>query len=389
MKINFLLIFILLCVIVIGITTVYHYSKSNGLNYFQTWISITNEIFGGSTSLTTSGHQFLAYLIFSGLFILLLAILKFQYFPQTEYFTNLFISSFFLILLAIFYSIIKGVMSPGQLSGILASPFISRIAVTYKQCLYFTLPHLFVIVIFVLLIPAIIPQGDVFKRELERYDIHIPKKINFEKYHLRAKNWGEKNNTGITFIGYNAKYKTPAFITDDERLRHVEILGSTGTGKTSSLIFPMLKQDMEKGRGIILIDAKGDLSATKTVYQLAKDTGREKDLLFFSATETDKSNTYNPLLLGNPTQLKDKVIGIIEFTEPHYKRECESGLQTLFAEYSNNFPPSFIPLSGTKLDGDTFNSESFRWKINTTKAKRDIKKPAGRTSGLSEFLRYS
>jgi len=171
------------------------------------------------------------------------------------------------------------------------------------------------------------------QEQLDRYGVNIPKVIDFRKIEKTAIKFGKKARVKFTFLGYNATFDSPAIITDEERIRQVQIIGSTGSGKTESLILPMIEQDMARGRGIIFIDAKGDLTVAKTLYKMAKDLGREKDFLMFSTNNPKKSNTYNPLLLGNPAQLKDKVIGTIHFTEPHYKRECENGLQILFNEY--------------------------------------------------------
>lgn len=45
---------------------------------------------------------------------------------------------------------------------------------------------------------------------------------------------------------------------DDERSRHCYILGATGTGK-STLLYNMISQDIETGKGVCLIDPHGDL----------------------------------------------------------------------------------------------------------------------------------
>ena len=50
----------------------------------------------------------------------------------------------------------------------------------------------------------------------------------------------------------------PLAIGNQGRLRHVEILGPTGTGK-STLLVNMAIQDLQAGRGIAVIDVKGDL----------------------------------------------------------------------------------------------------------------------------------
>lgn len=50
----------------------------------------------------------------------------------------------------------------------------------------------------------------------------------------------------------------PVYITDEDRLRHVYIVGQTGTGKTT-LIKNMIINDLEKGAGLAVIDPHGDL----------------------------------------------------------------------------------------------------------------------------------
>ncbi|MBN1385186.1 MAG: type IV secretion system DNA-binding domain-containing protein [Elusimicrobia bacterium] len=174
---------------------------------------------------------------------------------------------------------------------------------------------------------------DPFSKFLNRYRVNIPPKIDFTKLQETAKEQAKKGGYNFTFLGYNAIHKTPAIITDEERVKHVQVIGSTGSGKTHYVLLPMIKQDIERGRGIVFIDAKGDSNTIKTLYKLVKDAGREKDFLIFNMSNPEQSNTYNPLLLGNPVQLKDKIIGSIHFTEPHYQRECENGLQMLFTEW--------------------------------------------------------
>ncbi len=47
-------------------------------------------------------------------------------------------------------------------------------------------------------------------------------------------------------------------LTDDERSRHMYLIGQTGSGK-STVLFHMAKDDIKKGRGICVIDPHGDL----------------------------------------------------------------------------------------------------------------------------------
>ena len=47
-------------------------------------------------------------------------------------------------------------------------------------------------------------------------------------------------------------------LTDQHRLRHMHVIGATGTGK-SSLLLKLIAQDVEQGRGLALLDPHGDL----------------------------------------------------------------------------------------------------------------------------------
>ncbi len=50
----------------------------------------------------------------------------------------------------------------------------------------------------------------------------------------------------------------PVALTNDERVRHVHVIGASGTGK-STLLFNLIRQDMENGEGLSLIEPHGDL----------------------------------------------------------------------------------------------------------------------------------
>ncbi|MEZ4927917.1 MAG: type IV secretion system DNA-binding domain-containing protein [Saprospiraceae bacterium] len=67
--------------------------------------------------------------------------------------------------------------------------------------------------------------------------------------------------TGHSFeIGTNIHLgqETPVSISDQQRLRHMHVIGATGTGK-SSLLLNLIVQDIEQGRGIAVLDPHGDL----------------------------------------------------------------------------------------------------------------------------------
>jgi len=67
-------------------------------------------------------------------------------------------------------------------------------------------------------------------------------------------------------------------MTEDERRRHVYILGATGTGK-STMLLSMIKQDIEHNKGLCVIDPHGDL-----IEQILQVIPREriKDVVYFN-----------------------------------------------------------------------------------------------------------
>ena len=58
-----------------------------------------------------------------------------------------------------------------------------------------------------------------------------------------------------TFPGRRALALSPT-----DSLRHLHVLGPTGVGK-STLLLNLITQDMQAGRGVVVIEPKGDLIA--------------------------------------------------------------------------------------------------------------------------------
>lgn len=75
------------------------------------------------------------------------------------------------------------------------------------------------------------------------------------------------------------------------RLRHVHVLGPTGTGK-STLLVNMAVQDLELGRGLVLLDAKGDL--LNSVLDRVPEHRRD-DVIVLDPADTARPVGLNPL----------------------------------------------------------------------------------------------
>jgi type IV secretory pathway TraG/TraD family ATPase VirD4 len=141
---------------------------------------------------------------------------------------------------------------------------------------------------------------------------------------LLGKISGEKHPANGTLIGVDNNGKK-VIITDEELNGHCLLLGATGAGKTTTLL-NFIESAAQRGLPAVIVDGKGDDDFVGKVRHLAEKHGRK--LYFFSMTEIAVSKHYNPLRHGNYTELKDKLISLTEWTEPHYKMQAERYLQT-------------------------------------------------------------
>ena len=83
----------------------------------------------------------------------------------------------------------------------------------------------------------------------------------------------------------------PLAIGVEGRLRHVHVLGPTGTGK-STLLVNMAAQDLEAGRAIVLLDPKGDL--VQAVLERVPHRRRD-DVIVLDPADTSRPVGLNPL----------------------------------------------------------------------------------------------
>jgi len=99
-----------------------------------------------------------------------------------------------------------------------------------------------------------------------------------------------------TFIGLDAqKSNKPVAIKDTDRMKHTQVIGMTGTGKTTGVFLPMFSQDAAKKRPVIFIDPKGEWDTVNTVDAIAHYERRPQDLYCFLLSNPEYSCSYNPL----------------------------------------------------------------------------------------------
>lgn len=102
-------------------------------------------------------------------------------------------------------------------------------------------------------------------------------------------------------------------IDEDARRRHLYIVGSTGTGK-STLLLNLIRQDMAAGRGLTVIDVHGDL-ADAVAASLPKH--RRNDAIVFDAA-SEHVIPFNPLSCSDPRRIDQVASAVVSALKKLY-----------------------------------------------------------------------
>lgn len=128
---------------------------------------------------------------------------------------------------------------------------------------------------------------------------------------------------------------SPMVLNEEMRYRHIQVVGGSGSGKSASIIAPMLKEDAITSRlATLTINPKADLYLLKV---MADGVIKRKKLNPADRTPTavisfSRKDTlaYDPLLYGDADTLTKKIMGSSEITHPFYKSFQETWLMSFF-----------------------------------------------------------
>lgn len=134
----------------------------------------------------------------------------------------------------------------------------------------------------------------------------------------------EKEGDKDVFLGLDENGEA-VILSDEELNQGVVVTATTGAGKTTTLK-TMIESALEKNKPMIFTDGKGDKDFISILEGLCKKHNRR--LRIFS-TDGNREK-YNPLSIGSPTELKDKLMTLTEWTEPHYELNAQRYLQLVF-----------------------------------------------------------
>lgn len=179
------------------------------------------------------------------------------------------------------------------------------------------------------------------------------------KYEKEITN-GKKEDS--VFVGTAAKGES-IFINLSFRRMHAQVVGTTNAGKTESVIVPLAVDDIEKGRGLIIIDGKADRSLLNKLYAYASENNREKDFRLFTLSDYDLSQTFNPLINDSVDQTTEKIINSFEIENEFYRTvqfDIFRNVLSIFKE-ANEYP-TFLKIRQAIIDPAKLQALAYRGK---------------------------
>lgn len=134
-------------------------------------------------------------------------------------------------------------------------------------------------------------------------------------------------------LGYTKDKSLPVDVENDKLMRHLAIIGQSGVGKTV-LGLNILWQQTARGGGWLFIDAKLDKDTRDQLAYMAKAFGREDEFYVMNVDDPDNSNTYNPLLNGDPDEIASRLMNLLPSSDnnpgsDYYKQQANYALTVL------------------------------------------------------------
>jgi intracellular multiplication protein IcmO len=146
---------------------------------------------------------------------------------------------------------------------------------------------------------------------------------------------------GICFFGNRKQTREELWFNNDDMRTHVLIFGSTGSGKTETLI-SLAFNSLIQGSGFLYVDGKGDNTLFAKIFSMTRMMGREDDLLLINfmtgardvvgAQERRLSNTMNPFANGSSSMLTQLVVSMMDSSSQSPDGDMWKGRAIVFVE---------------------------------------------------------
>ena len=135
-------------------------------------------------------------------------------------------------------------------------------------------------------------------------------------------------------LGYNDYRGTvaPVHFARDDRRRHLYMVGQTGTGKTT-MFLNMIRQDMEAGHGVGVIEPHGDL-IEDVLLQVPKE--RQEDVILLDPRDEARPLGFNILEVRGEAQRDLVVNEVVQILQKLAARLNPESIGPMFEHYLRN-----------------------------------------------------
>lgn len=139
--------------------------------------------------------------------------------------------------------------------------------------------------------------------------------------------------------------KRQVYLSEEDRMRHMYVIGKTGTGK-SELLKDLILQDIKAGKGICFMDPHGD--ALQDIMKLIPPE-RAEDVIYFNPADTDRPMGMNLLEARDEYQQHFVATAVINLmyklfdpyktgiVGPRFEHGVRNAMLTAMAEPGNTF----------------------------------------------------
>ncbi|WP_319403613.1 type IV secretion system DNA-binding domain-containing protein [uncultured Anaeromusa sp.] len=112
-----------------------------------------------------------------------------------------------------------------------------------------------------------------------------------------------------SWIGTNEITKLPVVLPDRELNQHLLILGSTGAGKTTTIL-TMVDSALSRRIPVVMLDGKGSRDLPDKLRVLCKKYNRRLRVFALEPKGIPEINAYNPFWSGTHTEWKNRVMAL-------------------------------------------------------------------------------
>ena len=136
----------------------------------------------------------------------------------------------------------------------------------------------------------------------------------------------QREKPGLIALGVEQSSGKKVYL-GHERTMHTHIIGASGVGKTEA-IKKLIEADIRDDNPVVWIDGKGDTDNAKWFASIVARYGKEHRARYFLPHL--RHGSYNPFRYGNPTELADRLVSALDWSEQFYKNAAKEFMLGVF-----------------------------------------------------------